>query len=81
MQVNFSKERTLTFGEGIEVSGLKDEILETVSAGGQYYDKIVTIKLRKIARISRVQADNAIRDYGLVELGWKPTGEKGRLEK
>lgn len=62
--------KRLTFGEEIEISGLKDEILNEVEKDGNYSSTLITIKLRKIARISKKEANNAIVECGLETKGW-----------
>lgn len=62
----------LTFGEEIEIKALKDEILDEVDKDGNYSSVLITIKLRKIAKINRDEANNAIKELGLDKLGWKP---------
>jgi len=62
--------KKLTFGEQIEISGLKDEILNEVQKGGNYSNILITLKLRKIAKISKKEANKAIKECGLNNVGW-----------
>jgi len=63
--------KKLTFGEQIEISGLKDEILDEVQKDGSYSSILITIKLRKIAKISKKEAGKAIKECGLDKVGWR----------
>jgi len=65
------KSRRITFGEQIEITGIKDEIQETINSGGQYWSNIVTAKLGQIGQISRKQANMAITELKLEKLGFR----------
>ena len=65
------KSRRITFGEQIEITGIKDEIQDTINKGGQYWSVIVTAKLGIIGQISRKQANMAIGELGLEKLGFE----------
>ena len=65
----------LTFGEQIEISGLKDEILNEVQKDGNYSSTLITLKLRKIAKISKKEANKAIKECGLNNVGWVEENE------
>jgi len=64
--------KKLTFGEELEIKGLKDEILEQIGKDSNYSSVLITMKLRKIAKISKKEANNAIKELGLDKLGWRP---------
>ena len=72
------KERRLTFDEQIEISGIQDDIQTAVDGCGQYWDKLVNIGLRKIARISYAEADKTITKLGLNKRGWSRLNKRGR---
>ena len=81
MKEKFYKERRLTFGEEIEISGIQEDIQDAMNGGGQYWDKLVMIGLRKIAKISFAEADKTITKLGLNKLGWKRTNKRGRTKE
>jgi len=62
--------KKLTFGEEIEIKGLKDEILEQIGKDSNYSSVLITMKLRKIAKISKKEANKAIKECGLNNVGW-----------
>jgi len=66
------KNRKITFGEELAITGFKDDIQNILSNKSQYWDKHVMIKLRKIGSISRLEANKAIKELGLDKIGWKP---------
>ncbi len=66
------KNRKITFGEEIAITGFKDDIQDLISTQRGFWDKHVMFKLRKIGEISRLEANKAIVELGLEKLGWKP---------
>ena len=70
----------LTFGEQLEINAKRDEIVEAMNQGGEYWDKIVMFKLRSISKISYEAADKVLKDLKLEKHGFKPVNKKGRNE-
>ena len=62
----------LTFGEKIEITYQKDLIRSEIQKDAQFSDKIITFALRKIASISKNEANRTITELGLDKKGWRP---------